>query len=92
LRALFQSQIFRKDRELGLFAYSLSQAGREYYKRVLGLQPAAENPEPTPGLVEPHYENVQDNAIIAWIPGLASMEAHAEEEEMPEEDSLDEDK
>jgi hypothetical protein len=37
LRAMVRSRIFTEDQELELFAYSLSQAGSEYYRGMLGL-------------------------------------------------------
>jgi hypothetical protein len=74
-----------------MFAYSLSQAARGYYRGMLGLQRAIENPEPSPGLLERDYRNMQGDAAVAEILGLDSMEEDDREEEMPEEDSPDED-
>jgi hypothetical protein len=81
----------KEDREVQLFTYRLSQAGREYCRGMLGLRPAMENREPIPGVLGPYCKNMQDNAAIAEILGLASMEENDEEEEMPEEHLPDED-
>jgi hypothetical protein len=57
---------------------------------MAGVQHAMKNPEPTPGVLERYYENMQGDAAIAEILGLASMGEDDEEEEMPEEVCPDE--
>jgi Xaa-Pro aminopeptidase len=66
-RAMAQTRLFKEDRELQLFPYGLSQTGKGYHRGMLALQPAMENPEPTPGVLARYHENMQDEAAVAEI-------------------------